>query len=456
MRRAVLPVAYRLPGVSGLVQILRTGSGFWRGDHGFFSIDEALLRQILANTQTVGRPIRVDFMHWANAGRASGLEHLAKAAEPVDPRDLVCLPWVEPETGAEGWGIFAPINWTWEARHAISEGVDQISPVIDWAHHLSASVPGVEAGTFLGATILGISLVDEGFFQMDPVRLYQKGTTVPGSEPLYQEHEEMKLTPAQLKALLQALEDGGIDEETQTAILDAISAGAAQEPVAPEYPEDQPADPSQVMPARRPAVPVPGAKQPARPAPAQTAASRPAPRPAAPAPVSVPARSPLSALVASLQAQAQRPAAPAPVPSPAAPAPEAYSRLEARLEEVSAQLNEQAELGRFLLVATLRGEGRLAGIEDPEQLLREAPAYFAKLVNGTPPVVGAAPAGRGGSALAAARADAKSGDDDEEKFAKEVLAYQEAQAKAGRVIQYRVALSEVEANRKQRTTQARR
>ncbi len=434
---ALLPVAYRLSGASGLVQILRTGSGFWRSDHGHFAIDEALLRQILANTQTVGRPLRVDYMHWANAGFGDGLFDLVKAAQDVDPADLLILPWIEPETGAEGWGIFAPVEWTGEARAAIHAGVDQISPVIDWAHHLSADVPGVKAGTRLGPTIVGISLVDEGFFRMDPVQLYQRGTVFPTSFALFQE-VSLKLKHAQLLQVLQALQDAGLDDATIDAVVEAMQGSAAAP--APEYPEPSAGDRDPpLMPASR-VVPVPGAKA----STAKLAAARPAaaaaPAPA-PAPVPVPARNPLAA-VASLLAASR----PAPTSTPAAAAAPASSDLEARLAEVRESLGEVTETVRHLLVAQLRSDGRLAGIEDPEALLREAPAYFAQRVSGKEAVTTPAPLGSGRSPLGAVREAAKlTGEGaEEEAFARKVSAYQEAQAKAGRVISYRVALAEVE------------
>ncbi len=443
----LLPVAYRVQ-TSGLVQILRTGPGFWRADHGHFAIDEALLRQILANTQLAARPLRVDYMHWSNAGHGSGLFDLVKAAADVDPQSIQVLPWVEPETGAEGWGLFAPVEWTGEARSAIYAGIDQISPVIDWGHHLAADVPGAKAGTRIGATIVGISLVDEGFFRMDPVRLYQRGTVVPTSFALYQE-VDLKLKHAQLMQVLQALQDSGVDDATIDAVLEAIQGGAPAAPApAPEYPEPAAAPLDELpMPAAR-LVPVPGARAAATTAASRTASPAPAATPAAaaapaPAPVPVPARNPL-ATVASLLA-ASRPA-PASTPAAAA-APASSPELEARLTEVRGQIGELTETVRHLLVAQLRADGRLAGIEDPEGLIREAPAYFAQRVSEIKPLTGTAPLGSGRSPIAAVREAAKPKGEgaEEEAFARKVSAYQAAQAKLGRPISYRVALSEVEA-----------
>ena len=95
---------------TGEIQMLRTGRGFWRWDHGAaFAIDKALLAKILYNTQLRARPLRLDFMHWANGDQGEGLSSLMKAGE-VDPKQIYMAPWKDPATGVREWGLFAPAS----------------------------------------------------------------------------------------------------------------------------------------------------------------------------------------------------------------------------------------------------------------------------------------------------------------------------------------------------------
>jgi hypothetical protein len=164
----------------GTAQFLRTGSGFWRADHGEpFAIDVKLLKLIFKNTQTRCRPLRGDYMHWTDL--QAGQPGMYRPAGQVDPADLYIGKWKDPITRQPALGIFGPVAWEQEAASLIQKGLNQISPVIDWQYTLRHDTPTAPAGTYLGPTIIKFALVDEGFFWMDAVRLYKENESRPPS-----------------------------------------------------------------------------------------------------------------------------------------------------------------------------------------------------------------------------------------------------------------------------------
>jgi hypothetical protein len=215
-----LPVTYKVE-PTGRVQLARTGSGFWRRDHGApFSVDEGALRLLLRNTQIRRRPIRVDFMHWANCDLGDELGDYAAAGE-LNPFLLQVEAWLEPATQAPGFGIFGPGAWTPAGWSSIAAGIDEISPVIDWAFVLPEDTPEAPAGTVLGPTIIGASLVDRGFFWMDKVRLYSERPQ--GGSYLYQEQAMADQTydmMERIKAIMDALQKAGVDEGEALVMLE--------------------------------------------------------------------------------------------------------------------------------------------------------------------------------------------------------------------------------------------
>lgn len=169
----------------GRAQFLRTGTGFWRKDHGeAFAIDKPLLKLIYRNTLIRSRPIRGDFMHWSDLAEANASQY--RPAGWAKPSDLALSKWRDPQTGLAETGIFGPVAWENEAAVLIQKGLNQISPVIDWQYTLRHDVAGYAAGTYLGPTIIKFALVDEGFFWMDAVRLYKENET-PSPSFLYRE-----------------------------------------------------------------------------------------------------------------------------------------------------------------------------------------------------------------------------------------------------------------------------
>lgn len=157
----------------GKVQFLRTGSGFWRQDHGApFAIDRNLLKLILKNTQIRSRPLRGDFMHWTDLSAGQPAQY--RACGYANPADLFIGKWTDPQVATQEFGIFGPVAWTEESALLISKGLNQISPVIDWQYTLRHDTGTHVAGTFLGPTIVKFALVDEGFFWMDSIRLYKE------------------------------------------------------------------------------------------------------------------------------------------------------------------------------------------------------------------------------------------------------------------------------------------
>ncbi len=160
----------------GTAQFLRTGSGFWRHDHGEpFAIDVKLLKLIYKNTQTRGRPLRGDYLHWTDLQAGQPAQY--RACGWVDPADLFISKWRDPMTKQPALGIFGPVAWEAEGASLIQKGLNQISPVIDWQYTLRHDTPTAPAGTYLGPTITKFALVDEGFFWMDAVRLYKEHET---------------------------------------------------------------------------------------------------------------------------------------------------------------------------------------------------------------------------------------------------------------------------------------
>lgn len=395
---------------SGRIQLARTGTGFWRRDHPKrFAIDQALLSLMLCNTQLRKRPLRMDFMHYANASQSMPVEALGEAG-CVDPADIVMIEWVEPATETRGWGLFAPSSFTAAGRCAIEAGVDEISPVIDWQYSLPEDVTDPEtgetipAGTMVGPCIIGLSLVDRGFFWMDKVKLYSEGGAQPHAS-LYQEYPMAQLTTDQLIKTLQALQKAGLadDQIMQMVGIDVEEAAAitdgpkAETPAAPEMP----------MAAAVPAVLAARVTAPAKPS-----------------------------TLSEVWAQVKKAAPTAQTPTGTQNFSEQLTAFGERLARIEASHDE-------LMISDLERQGLLTGITDPRKLYREAPAYFAELVAKATPLTAPSPAaaGRPGGLRVIAKA---AGLSEEDKFAVEVKAYREGQAKAGRKIDQQTAIEEYE------------
>jgi hypothetical protein len=402
---------------SGRVQFARTGSGFYRRDHGKpFSIDEDLLRLLLRNTQIRRRPIRIDFMHWANCDLGEELGDYGKAGE-ADPAVLEIAPWVEPTTGAAGFGIFGPAAWTEAGEAGVEAGIDEISPVIDWAYTLPEDTPEFPAGTVIGPTIIGASLVDRGFFWMDKVRLYSE--RLGEGAFLYQEFT-MQFSLEKISALITALQSAGFTDEEAQDVFAKMMGGSAPAAPAPEAnAEDEEKKKAGVTVA---ADPKPAAK--------------PAPAPAKPA------ATPIPALMAALGTK------PAAAPVPAAQV-QGYAEIDGKVEALRGEVGELTAAFRSLLLRELDREGRLVGIPDPARLMAEAPAYFSELISQKAPLAQASPAPAGGNPLrVVAAAGAQVGEVDAEQFARDVKAFREGELKKGRKLTQAQAIDELERQRK--------
>ena len=158
----------------GKSQFLRTGSGFWRQDHGApFAIDKPLLKLIYKNTLIRARPLRGDFMHWTNE-KGINQPAMLRPCGWANPADLFIGRWQDPQRGTPELGIFGPVAWEDEGALLVNKGLNQISPVIDWQYTLRHDSGEYKAGTYLGPCITKFALVDEGFFWMDAVRLYKE------------------------------------------------------------------------------------------------------------------------------------------------------------------------------------------------------------------------------------------------------------------------------------------
>jgi hypothetical protein len=434
---------------SGRVQFARTGSGFYRRDHGKpFSIDEDLLRLLLRNTQIRRRPIRIDFMHWANCDLGEELGDYGKAGE-ADPAVLEIAPWVEPTTGAAGFGIFGPAAWTEAGEAGVEAGIDEISPVIDWAYTLPEDTPEFPAGTVIGPTIIGASLVDRGFFWMDKVRLYSE--RLGEGAFLYQEFT-MQFSLEKISALITALQSAGFTDEEAQDVFAKMMGGSAPAAPAPEAnAEDEEKKKAEAMQAAaaaptaafRAPLHIPGAKAPAPAAPAGVTVAadpKPAAKPA-PAPAK-PAATPIPALMAALGTK------PAAAPVPAAQV-QGYAEIDGKVEALRGEVGELTAAFRSLLLRELDREGRLVGIPDPARLMAEAPAYFSELISQKAPLAQASPAPAGGNPLrVVAAAGAQVGEVDAEQFARDVKAFREGELKKGRKLTQAQAIDELERQRK--------
>jgi hypothetical protein len=156
----------------GRAQFLRTGSGFWRKDHGEpFAIDKNLLKMIFKNTQIRGRDLRCDYMHWTDQDSQHAEQFVP--AGWARPCDLYIAKFTDQLTRQPEFGIFGPVAWEDKGAVLIQRGLNQISPVIDWQYTLRHDTPTHPAGTYLGPTITKFALVDEGFFWMEAIRLYK-------------------------------------------------------------------------------------------------------------------------------------------------------------------------------------------------------------------------------------------------------------------------------------------
>jgi hypothetical protein len=411
------PVTFT-PEPSGRVQLARTGSGFWRHNHGAaFAIDKELLAQMLYNTQLRKRPVRMDFMHYANGKEGMPIEALG-AAGCIDPADITLEPWTEPSTGAAGFGLFAPNSWKEAGWKAVQDGVDEISPVIAWEFVLSedaidpATGEVIPAGTMIGPTITGVSLVDRGFFWMDKVQLYSEAGSTRAS--LYQE-TVMALALEKLQTLIAQLIKTGFTQEEAAPILAAAMAAESKKE------EPKPADPA--MPAKE------AASAPA--APAVLAARMPNTTAAA-----------TTKTLAELWTEAKKAAKPTDGVNPQAYS-EQLAELDTRLSRIEASHDE-------LMLSDLERQGLLRNIPDARRLYKEAPAYFAEQVAKVTPLTGASPAGAAKASGLRAIAN-NAGLSAEDKFAQEVKLYREDCAAKGRKITQQQAIEEVEAAQKARS-----
>ena len=309
--------------------------------------------------------------------------------------------------------------------------------MIEWEYTLPFSVTGpdgtvIPAGTFLGPTITGLSLVDQGFFWMNKVRTYSShGATF--WVGLYQETTAMTLTPEQLAAFITWATDQGWEEPTINAMIAAATAEAAAEAAtetAPEMAAGDPAANAQVM-AARTALAVAcktgvatkiQAAQRAYAAALAKVGKRPGPIGSS--------KHPLAALLASAtQARAKAPQTPTTASSSAA-----YSALED-------QLRAQKEITDQLMMKELDREGLLVGIDDPMELYSAAPDYFMKKVSANVSLVGAkSPSSSGRSGLR----EVSQGDDEGEKDHVAIQAYRAQQVKLGRKLTYTQAMNEWE------------
>jgi len=223
------PIGFRAE-ATGRVQLMRTGSGFWRSDHGApFTIDKKLLSTIVRNTQMRARPLRGDYMHWSNMDRENIEDY--RPSGYIDPMSLTIEPWRSPE-GTKEAGIFAPVVWTPEAKALLDTGVNQISPVIDWSHRLRWDTRDAPAGTLIGPTITRWALCDEGFFWMDPARYYHSTGAPEGF--LYS--EVLMLTLEELEAMIVSLKDAGTDPAKILSMIKALLNGSEDVVAAPTDP----------------------------------------------------------------------------------------------------------------------------------------------------------------------------------------------------------------------------
>ncbi len=442
--RYAIAVTFK-PLATGQIQILRTGSGFWRWDHGErFSIDKPLLLRIFKNTLIRGRPLRMDFMHWANGDGSDEIAQLLKAAE-VDPTWIYCASWKAPNTGTKEWGLFCPAVWTTKGANAAYGGLDEISPVIEWEYKLpfdsidpttGAVVP---AGTFLGPTITGLSLVDQGFFWMDKVRTYSAhGARQRAS--LYQEYTAMILNPEQLANFLTWATGEGWEESVINAMVAAATAEAAadEEPEvapAPDMAAAAPEASAEVMAAHASLTTACATRNPTKILAARkayAAALSKAKKPSL-------ARHPLADLLASATK----------VRSKTVARPQPQGSQTAHYSDIEEQLRAQKEITDTLMMKELEREGLLTGIDEPMELYRQAPDYFMKKVKGNVSLVGSAsPVGSGRSGLRELKAV---GDDEGEADHKAISAYRDQQFKAGRKLSYEQALHEWESASKKKT-----
>ena len=147
--------------VTSEIQLCRTGS-FYRADMGHFKVTQTTLQKMLTNAQERGVDLPINYFHQGS-----------NSAAPVADRGAAG--WVSPSTLSirsykGGYGLFGQARWTAEAVTAIrGQTLKYISPEIVWSDTRMAASESGPAGQPIGASLVGAALVNDPFFNLNPV-----------------------------------------------------------------------------------------------------------------------------------------------------------------------------------------------------------------------------------------------------------------------------------------------
>jgi phage I-like protein len=149
--------------IEGEIQLLRTGN-FYRQDLGHFKITRNTLEKMVANAQERGVDLPVNYLHLGADPNARKEDR--EAAGWVPAMSLTIRGY------KGGHGLFGRVRWTAQAAQKIAEKkLKYISPEIVWSDVRMAASPNGPAGAPIGPQLVGAGLVNDPFFNLDPVTL---------------------------------------------------------------------------------------------------------------------------------------------------------------------------------------------------------------------------------------------------------------------------------------------
>jgi phage I-like protein len=159
------------------IQLCRTGA-FYRADMGHFKVTRSTLEKMVQNAIERGVDIPINYYHKGGDHNAPNSER--KAAGWVRPASLLIRGY------KGGFGLFGVARWTAEAAQKIkAEELRYISPEIVWADVRMAATEAGPAGEPIGASLTGAALVNDPFFNLNPVVFSWRGAPGNGAPKRY-------------------------------------------------------------------------------------------------------------------------------------------------------------------------------------------------------------------------------------------------------------------------------
>lgn len=202
---AAMPVSESA--VTSEIQLCRTGA-FYRADMGHFKVTQTTLQRMMTNAQERGVDLPINYFHQGS-----------NASAPVADRGAAG--WVSPSTLSirsykGGYGLFGTARWTAEAVNAIrGQTLKYISPEIVWSDTRMAASESGPAGQPIGASLVGAALVNDPFFNLNPVSF---------SRAAYSARKRYSMLTDQLKADIGKLLTGaGVSADVVDGLLAQIA-----------------------------------------------------------------------------------------------------------------------------------------------------------------------------------------------------------------------------------------